>query len=150
MSIAKHKATDAFAQLREPVIASDAGFPKTYVNVMLRTIGIEGLLKLMEGKERQCEFLNCLAYLDAELSEPKCFIERYAGALSQEPRGEHRSYMWSELSLIFIPEGEDRTLAEMDAEEYRSWAATARAKAGAERELACWILSERCENGTAT
>ena len=41
------------------------GFPKAFVNFALDTIGIQGILKLMEGKEnRDCRFTECLSYYD--------------------------------------------------------------------------------------
>lgn len=43
------------------------GFPRAFVNFSLDTIGISGILKLMEGKEnRKCAFNECLAYYDGK------------------------------------------------------------------------------------
>ena len=43
------------------------GFPRAFVNFSLDTIGISGILKLMENKEnRSCAFNECLAYHDGK------------------------------------------------------------------------------------
>ncbi|WP_425449306.1 non-canonical purine NTP pyrophosphatase [Dethiothermospora halolimnae] len=74
--IAKQKVKQAYKIAKKPCIAMDAGFfieelngfPRAYVNHTLDTIGIEGILKLMEGKEnRGCEFKECLAYYDGDI-----------------------------------------------------------------------------------
>lgn len=58
--IAKEKVLFAYEQIQKPCIALDAGFyvhslngfPKAFVNFALETIGIEGILRLVEGKPR--------------------------------------------------------------------------------------------------
>src|SRR3712207_1054512 len=71
--IARQKVIQAYKIVGKPCIALDSGFfvdelngfPKAYVNHMLDTIGIRGLLKLMEGViNRNCKFKSCLAYYD--------------------------------------------------------------------------------------
>lgn len=96
-------------------------FPGNYVNFALGTIGIKGILKLMEDKEkRECSFVQCLAYYDGE-DEPRIFYGKHQGHITYEERGVISKDDWSELSLIFIPEGEwnttGRTLAELTHEE---------------------------------
>jgi len=127
--ITRDKVVFAYQQIQKPCIVQDAGFyihslngfPKAFVNFTLETIGIEGILKLAEGKSRECEFRNCLAYIDDSMSEPKYFESGVKGRLADAPRGELRDYQWSELWLIFIPENENRTIAEMTHQEYLDW-----------------------------
>ena len=73
--IATAKVKEAFEIVKRPCIALDTdfridelnGFPRAFVNFSLDTIGIEGILKLMEGKEnRKCAFNECLAYHDGK------------------------------------------------------------------------------------
>ena len=45
------------------------------------------------------------------------FMENIHGNVSQEVKGLNREEKWSDLWYIFKPEGSDKTLAEMDAEE---------------------------------
>lgn len=127
--IAIAKVKDAFKRIGKPTIAMDAGFdipalnhyPGSYVNHMLETIGIDGVLKLMsENEVRECEFTQCLAYYDGT-GEPIVFHGSHKGILSNEKRGIISADDWSDLSLIFIPaeeiSGKKRTLAELNHEE---------------------------------
>jgi len=127
--IAKEKVLFAFKKIRKPCIALDSGFyvrslngfPKAFVNFALETIGIDGILRLVDGRPRDCEFRNCLAYLDETLSEPVYFESNVDGLLSDFPRGEMRDYCWSKLFLVFIPRDANKTLAEMTFNEYQEW-----------------------------
>ena len=71
--ISKAKVMEAYKLVKKPCISLDCGFwidelqgfPKAFVNFALETIGIKGILKLMEGKEnRDCRFTECLSYFD--------------------------------------------------------------------------------------
>ena len=73
--IARKKAEQAKKWIESPFFVQDAGFyvptlngfPGSYVNFALKTIGVEGILKLMEGKEdRSCAFRQCLVYWDGQ------------------------------------------------------------------------------------
>lgn len=147
-TIAREKAFAAYAHIRKPVVVTDAvflvfslrGFPKAYVNFALETIGVEGILTLVAGKRRECEFQECLAYLDGTLTEPVYFLGRFRGTLATEQRGEMKGHLWSELSRIFIPEGENETLAEMGYQEYVTWAQLASEKDGPERKFSKWFV----------
>lgn len=127
--IARVKVEYAYSQLKQPCCAIDAGFfipsqkgfPKTYVNFALSTIDIEGILKLVEGTDRLCEYQNCLAYLDGTLSEPLFFDSVVQGTIAEAPRGEMKPYCWSRLFQIVIPEGETKTQAEMNEKEFNAW-----------------------------
>ena len=58
--ISKYKVIEGFKLVKKPCISQDSGFwidelngfPKTFVNFCLETIGIKGILKLMEGKKK--------------------------------------------------------------------------------------------------
>lgn len=122
--IAKSKVLQAYEVVKKPCIAMDAGFfiqelngfPKAFVNFALDTIGIEGILKLMEGKvNRTCYFKECLAYYDGK--EIKYFFGISPGSLATEIRGNDAEQKWSDLWFIFIPQAFNKTLAEMNEEE---------------------------------
>ena len=102
--IATAKVKQAYEIVKRPCIALDTdfridelnGFPRAFVNFSLETVGIQGILKLMEDKSnRKCAFNECLAYHD----------------------GKDRKEKWSDLWYIFKPEGFEKTLAEMDEKE---------------------------------
>lgn len=80
--IVADKALQAFAKLNKPLIVEDAGifikalggFPKTFVHFVEETIGIKGVLKLMEGiEDRSAEFRQSLAYIEPGMQTPKIF-----------------------------------------------------------------------------
>lgn len=118
------KVKQAFEIVKKPCIAQDAGFfidelngfPRAFVNFSLDTIGIDGILKLMENKEnRKCRFEECLAYYDG--NEIRYFYGKHPGNLSTKTQGMNREEKWSDLWYIFKPEHFEKTLAEMDAVE---------------------------------
>lgn len=118
--IANHKVMHAYQQLKNPCVAIDSGFyiqslndfPKTFVNFALETIGLEGIIKLIENKNTDSEFRDCLAYYDSTLTEPLYFESATKGKLTSTPR-EGLSKSWSKLHWIFIPNGWNKTLSEM-------------------------------------
>lgn len=116
-------------------------FPGAFVNFALESIGLEGILKIAENKKRGCEFRECLAYMDPSLSEPEYFLTHVRGELAYTERGsmEDKDYLWSELGLIFIPEGSEKTLAEMSHEEYLKWRTASREKNSPGKRLYEWI-----------
>ncbi|MBI4096018.1 MAG: hypothetical protein HY438_04100 [DPANN group archaeon] len=152
VEIAKEKVNFAYKKIRKPVVANDSGFyihslngfPRAFVNFALETIGLEGLLKLVENKPRECEFRECLAYLDNSLQEPKCFTANsVSGRLAYEVRGTLRKQAWSALWLIFIPDGSDKTLGEMTEIEYENWHRPIREKTSATVLFGEWLAKNR-------
>lgn len=125
--IAEYKVREAYEVVKKPCIALDAGFfieelngfPRAFVNFALDTLGIEGILKQMQGIEnRKCAFKECLAYYDGQ--NILYFNGNHEGELSTAIRGNDTDKKWSDLWYIFIPYGYDKTLAEMSDEERNS------------------------------
>ena len=126
--IAKEKVLDAYKNVNKPCIALDAGFyipnypnnpnfpgafPKREI---LDTIGVVGLLENMKDvTDRNCYFKECLAYYDGE--NIKYFYGISKGRLSTEIKGNDSAKKWSELWYVFIPDNNNKTLAEMTDEE---------------------------------
>lgn len=119
--IAKSKTMQAYNTLKKPCFTLDTGFyiealngfPRTFVNFTLETIGIDGILKLMKDVEnRRCYFLECLSYTEdgTNFSYANAVIN---GTLSNEVLGEDTNKKWSDLWYVFIPEGYQKTLAQM-------------------------------------
>lgn len=122
--IATAKVEQAFELVKRPCIALDTdfridalnGFPRAFVNFSLDTIGIKGILKLMENEEnRTCAFNECLAYHDGK--KIHYFYGRHPGNLSKNIKGLDRDEKWSDLWYIFKPKGFDITLAEMNSKQ---------------------------------
>lgn len=122
--ISKYKVEEAYKLVGKPCISQDSGFwiealngfPRAFVNFSLDTLGLDGMLKLMEGKEnRNCKFTECLSYYDGEKLYQ--FMGEHPGVLSKEILGNDSEKKWSDLWYIFKPQGYDITLAQMTDEE---------------------------------
>jgi inosine/xanthosine triphosphate pyrophosphatase family protein len=59
--------------------------------------------------------------MDETLQEPKLFESVVKGRLTNSPAGAMADYSWSRLFLVFVPDGREKTLAQMSREEYFSW-----------------------------
>lgn len=148
--IASAKVIWAYERVKRPVVATDAGFfipslngfPRAFVNFALETIELEGILKLAQGKDRRCFFVECVAYCDIPYENPRLFNAVIWGGLSEEPRGQIKEFHWSSLSTVFIPDGYCKTLAEMSYEEYCSWS-DGLENGSASRMFAEWFLQEK-------
>ncbi len=136
--VAWRAALKAYSELKKPVVVDDSGlfidelkgFPGVYSNYVYRTIGIEGILKLLKGvKNRKACFKTAIAAivppLDIIIEESVC------GEIAEEPRGTGGFGY----DPIFIPEGCKRTFAEMRVEEKNMYSHRAKAF----RSLAKWL-----------
>lgn len=122
--ISKYKVMEAYKLVNKPCISLDCGFfidslngfPKAFVNYVLDTIGIDGILKLMSRKKnRKCKFIECLSYYDG--NNIYQFMGSHEGYLSNKKLGNDTNKKWSSLWYIFIPYGYDKTLAQMSDKE---------------------------------
>ncbi|RJS89056.1 XTP/dITP diphosphatase [Candidatus Bathyarchaeota archaeon] len=121
--VARFSAEDAARRLGGPLIVEDAGlfihhlggFPGPYSSYVLRTIGLEGVLRLMKGaSDRRAHFKSAIAFCEAPGRTPRVFTGVVEGVISKERRGE-KGFGYDP---IFIPlEGDGRTFAEMETEE---------------------------------
>ena len=113
------------------------GFPGPYASYVLRTIGLKGILKLLEGvKDRRAYFKTALAFCDGRGAEPVVFTGEVRGIISHEPRGSGGFGY----DPIFVPEGGDgRTFAEMTRAEKNALSHRARAF----HAFARWLVRER-------
>ena len=112
-----------YRKIKKPVFVEDSGFfiealkgfPGTYSRYVQETIGNRGILKLMEdfkGEERRAYFKSVVGYCDEE--GVRLFKGVVRGWVSYEIRSKGYGFAYDS---IFIPEGENRTFAEMTTEE---------------------------------
>ncbi len=94
------------------------GFPMMFTNFVLNTIGIEGIIKLVRDRDKSCEFREVLCYCDSLHKKLKLFERAVKGKILEKPLGKIKPYHWSKLALIFIPEGESKTMAQMTKKEF--------------------------------
>ncbi len=129
-NVSKFSAKYAAEQLKMPIIKNDSGlaiealngFPGPYTSYVEDTITEDGILKLMKGKQnREAYFLEVISYCEPG-KEPVSFISKTNGTISTEKRGE---YGWS-FDRIFIPKGQNKTLAQFeDDERWKFWSTDA-------------------------
>lgn len=128
--VAKFSSKYASDFLKEDTLKNDSGiiipalngFPAAYTKYVDQTIGVDGVLKLMDGvEEREAYFLEVLAYTEYG-KEPITFTSKTEGVLAKVKSGEN-GWSWD---FIFIPKGQDKTLAcYSDDERWKFWDNTA-------------------------
>ena len=118
--IAKVAAKTAFDILQKPVVVDDTGFfidalngfPGSYAGIVLKSIGYEGILQLMNDKEdRVSKFETAVGYYDGQHLES--FMGTISGAIARVPGGEDGFGY----DPIFVPEGFTKTYAELTFDE---------------------------------
>lgn len=128
--IINHKARQAYEITKKPVLVEDVGLtftamgklPGPFIKWFLQEIGIEGLCKMADGLPHRGAIASVMyGYCDGEQVHE--FLMELPGTIADRPRGE-RGMGWDP---IFIPEGHERTYAEMTIEELHP--ASVRAKA---------------------
>jgi len=126
--VAAEKAMQAIKLVKKPLIVEDSGifiealngFPKTFVQFVASTVGVENIIKIMTGvKNRNVEFRQSLAYMEQGMEKPlifsyvdgghqlanKVWVPKYEGA--------------AEFDKIIIPPGENKPLC-MFTKEWRA------------------------------
>jgi len=119
--VAKHKAIQAYETVKEPVIVEDTGLyfdglnglPGALVKFFIKKLDLKMVCDLI-GDNRGAEVKTCIAYHDGK--EVRLFIGQTRGSITLEPRGD-KGFGWDP---IFIPEGHDKTFAELSDEEKQS------------------------------
>lgn len=91
-----------------------------FTNFVLETIGVKGIIKLVNGKIEIANLEKCFV-IAMTFKKPKLFKRIVKGKISKKPLSKVKSYHWSKLALIFIPEGERKTMAEMTKKEFMNF-----------------------------
>lgn len=141
--IAKASVTDAYEKCGFPLIVEDAGlfvkalkgFPGPYTSYAYKTIGNEGLLRLMEGVEnRKAKFQSVVAYYDGKSPSPLCFKGEVQGEITREVKIGTSGFGFDP---VFKPVNKDKTFAEMSIAEKNRYSHRAKAF----RKFAEWYKS---------
>ncbi len=138
VEIALFAASTAYSLLRRPVIVEDAGlfieplngFPGPYSAYVYKTIGINGVLRLLGSRSNRRAYFRsviALAYRDGIV----VFEAETSGEIAREPRGSQGFGF----DPIFVPEGAEKTFAEMSLEEKNTF--SHRGKAA--KKLCTWL-----------
>ncbi len=145
VEVALYSATVAHLSVKRPLIVEDSGlfvkslnmFPGALSSYVYKTIGVRGVLKLMEGVEdREAFFESVIALAAPTLDGVKTFRGSVRGRIAEEPRGTGGFGF----DPIFVPEGYTTTFAEMGIEEKNAVSH----RGMAFRALCRWLL-ENCE-----
>lgn len=127
--VAEHKVKEAYKVVKRPVLVEDVHFsfealggrlPGTLVKWFLEEVGTEGLIKMLEGfDDRRATAGITYALFDGRVVH--FFEATVAGVVLDAPRvndneGWHGSKSWNS---IFIPDGSDKTYAEMTDDELK-------------------------------
>jgi len=118
--IAVFSALQAYNSVKKTVFVEDAGlfitglkgFPGPYSSYVYQTIGLEGVLRLVEDTEREAFFVSEICYYDPATG-PRLFKGVCRGRIAPKPRGSNGFGF----DPIFIPDGDTKTFAEMSLEE---------------------------------
>lgn len=133
--VARAKAIVAARALGVPVLVEDSGlsisgwggFPGPFTKwITMGVMGQEGLAKMLDGfSNRGAEAVSVLAVARPDQREADVVVAegRVRGSIALHPRGES-GFGWD---VLFIPEGETRTFAEMSDEEKNARSHRARA-----------------------
>lgn len=133
--IAQRSASDAFARCKLPIIVEDAGlfieklngFPGPYSAYVYKTIGNNGLLKLLEKeRKRKAEFKSIIAYRDNNSEIPISFEGSVNGEITLKEQKKNRKSGFG-FDPIFKPEYSNKTFAEMNIEEKNNFSHRAKA-----------------------
>jgi len=118
-------------EMDAPVAVEDAGlfiralrgFPGPYGHYVYETIGVRGVLRLLEGvSDRRASFVSVIAVKMPD-GKTLAFRGEVEGTITSEPCGE-RGFGFDP---IFQPLGSSRTFAEMTVEEKNTYSHRARA-----------------------
>ena len=119
--VAKQKALTYFEKLNRPIFAEDVsltfnalkGLPGTYIDDFSKALGNEEMCKILSHKrDRTAVARTTLAYTE-DGQNVEFFIGELNGIIAKYPRGE-KGFGWDP---IFIPDGDNRTFAELEPEE---------------------------------
>lgn len=120
IQIVSEKAKDAFCKIGKIVLVEDTGIefnawnrlPGPFIKWFLDTIGNEGIIKMMDKfNDRSAVAKTAFAFFDGK--EVHIFIGEIKGIISKEIRG-NANFGWDPL---FIPNGYDKSFAEMTKDE---------------------------------
>jgi XTP/dITP diphosphohydrolase len=116
------------------------GFPGVYSAYAYRTLGWQGLLKLLEGHdERGARFEVVVAYMEPGLAAPFLFKGVCAGRIAAEASGAQGFGF----DPVFVPEGSPRSFAELPLDAKNALSHRGRALA----KLAAWLQGNRPAQG---
>lgn len=125
--IVEHKARQAYAKLGKPVMVEDVsfeikkwnGFPGPFIKWLYERMRYEELCKIL-GSDRRTDWIVMYGYFDGK--DFLCAESRVTGLIAEKPR----EGGWG-FDVIFIPDGQTKTLGELGPEGKMPYSARAKA-----------------------
>ncbi len=136
--IARNALIRILSMVTVPVIVDDSGlfvgslngFPGVFSSYVFKTLGNEGILRLLRREKNRRATFRCAIAFGSPRHRPRVFVGRTAGEISHHAKGSHGFGF----DPIFIADGEKRTFGEMLSQEKNRMSHRARAL----REFAEW------------
>ncbi|MCK9368634.1 RdgB/HAM1 family non-canonical purine NTP pyrophosphatase [Candidatus Dojkabacteria bacterium] len=131
VDVATKKARGYFKELNKPVFIEDVGLffeelnglPGAYINDFYDALGNQGLIDLLKGrKNRKALAKTVIVFID-ESGIEHVFEGEISGRISENILGE-KGWGWDP---IFIPDGSDKTFAQMPLQEKNKYSMRAQA-----------------------
>ncbi len=119
--VIKHKLMQAYGVVKAPVLVEDTSLefkefgklPGTFMKFFEVELGYERICALLDGKDRGATARCMFGYYDG--AKEIYFEGSIEGAIADKPSGD-RGFGFN---CIFIPNGFDKTMAELDEEEFK-------------------------------
>jgi len=113
--VISYKAKSAYQKIKKPILVEDVSFeigalkglPGTFIKFFLKTLGTEGTVALIKGKNTNTKVTTAAAIYDGQ--NLKVFKGTIYGTLSPKDRGKYGFGF----DKVFIPKGYKNTLAQM-------------------------------------
>ena len=123
-NIVVNKARHIMDSISQPFIVDDSGiffnaypdFPGVFTKHIFKSLGYEGILRLLKNKNRQAYFKAVIAYVDAE-RRILLFDGLCRGHISDKIKGPLSPA--SPFNRLFIPHSQKKTFAQMGLDEQR-------------------------------
>lgn len=123
------KAKQAFKILKKPLIVDDSafvidelnGFPGPYIKFVLKTVGIEKLVRFVDQlASRGCRFESCLTFISRDGQPSQFSGQSEKATLAKKVDEGKNNEMWSDLWRVVIPKYAKKTLVSMTYEERKA------------------------------
>jgi XTP/dITP diphosphohydrolase len=120
--VVTHKANEAYRILQKPVLVEDTSLvihalgrlPGTFIKWFHQELGSSGLCSLLSQKNNSASTTVLFCFYDGKTHH--YFSDTVAGTIAKKPKGTN-GFGWNN---IFIPDGYNKTFAEMTDEELES------------------------------
>jgi XTP/dITP diphosphohydrolase len=111
-------------ELKSPIVLEDTGlffeayngFPGPAPKFVFKTLGYEGIFRLLEGTSRKAYFETYAAYCEPG-QEPIIFSGKMEGEITEKIFNVDKDFDAMPYDRIFIPDGKDVTISDMTMDE---------------------------------